>query len=270
MRPPNDAATRPRNDAGKELPGALRQPFIELVLSVADDKLLLGHRNSDWTGLAPILEEDIAFSAMAQDEMAHAQALYELIAPLAGRSADQIAFGRAPAEYRCAMLVEGPDEFDWAFAIGRQFLCDHFDLLRLDRMAHSSYQPLAQLARRLAAEEQVHVEHADAWVVRLGRGTGESKARLEAALRKLLAAAPSLLEPAPGQELLAAPGIYASTPDLFEAWSAALQRVAAEAGIGLALRRPPPGIVRGRHTEHLGPLLDEMCEVFRLEPEAAW
>lgn len=254
----------------RQLPSALRQPFIELVLAVADDKLVLGHRNSDWTGLAPILEEDIAFSAMAQDEMAHAQALYELVAPLVGRSADQLAFGRSPQEYRCAALVEGPDDFDWAFAIGRQFLCDHYHLLLLQRMAQSAHVPLAQLARRLAAEEQVHVEHADAWVIRLGRGTAESRARLESAFSKLGGSAPSLLEPAMGQELLAAAGIYAESPDLFETWSAALRRVTGEAGLNLAIKRPPPGNRRGGHTEHLAPLLDEMCEVFRMEPEAAW
>jgi ring-1,2-phenylacetyl-CoA epoxidase subunit PaaC len=266
----SDEATERRSDEGKELPGALRQPFIELVLSVADDKLVLGHRNSDWTGLAPILEEDIAFSALAQDEMSHAKALYELAAPLTGRSADQLAFGRRPEEYRCAALVEEPDNFDWAFAIARQFLCDHFDLLRLEHMGRSSYAPLALLARRLAAEERVHVEHADTWVIRLGRGTGESKARLEEAFRKVSVTGPSLLEPAPGQELLAAAGIYPDSPDLFESWSAALRRVAGEAGLALSLKRPPPGNRRGKHTEHLAPLLDEMCEVFRLEPEAAW
>jgi ring-1,2-phenylacetyl-CoA epoxidase subunit PaaC len=266
----SEGATARRSDEGHDLPGALRQPLVELLLAVADDKLILGHRNSDWTGLAPILEEDIAFSALAQDEMSHARALYELAAPLTGRSADQLAFGRRPEEYRCAALVEEPDEFDWAFAIGRQFLCDHLDLLRLERMGRSSYAPLGRLARRLAAEEQVHVEHADAWVARLGRGTGESKVRLEEAFRKLAASAPTLLEPAPGQELLAAPGVYPDAPDLFDAWSAALRRVTGPAGVNLALRRPPPGARRGRHTAHLAPLLDEMCEVFRLEPDAAW
>ena len=94
------------------LPENLKDAAVELLLSVADDKLLLGHRNSDWTGLAPMLEEDIAFSSLAQDEIAHAQALYELAAPLAGRSADQLAFGRSPDQYRCALIVEMPDDFD--------------------------------------------------------------------------------------------------------------------------------------------------------------
>ena len=84
----------------------LKGPLLELLLSVADDKLLLGHRNSDWTGLGPILEEDIAFSSMAQDEIAHAQALYERAGELVGKTADQLAFGRDPDAYRCATITE--------------------------------------------------------------------------------------------------------------------------------------------------------------------
>ena len=78
----------------------IKPSLAELLLALADDKLVLGHRNSEWTGLGPILEEDIAFSALAQDEIAHAQAVYELVGPLVGKSADELAFGREPAEYR--------------------------------------------------------------------------------------------------------------------------------------------------------------------------
>ena len=101
----------------------LRQPLAQLLLSVADDKFLLGHRNADWTGLAPILEEDIAFSSLAQDELSHATALYQLAAELLGTTADKLAFGRKPEEYRCAQLVELSDEFNWATALCRNFFC---------------------------------------------------------------------------------------------------------------------------------------------------
>ena len=96
-----------------EVPENLKTPFADLILAIADDKLMLGHRNSDWTGLAPILEEDIAFSSLAQDEIAHASAFYELAATITGRSANEYAFGRTPQEFRCAWIVEVPDEFDW-------------------------------------------------------------------------------------------------------------------------------------------------------------
>ena len=88
-----------------DLNDAHRAALADLILATADDKLMLGHRNSDWTGLAPILEEDIAFSAFAQDDMAHAAALFELAGSLLDRSADQLAFGREPNDYRCATIV---------------------------------------------------------------------------------------------------------------------------------------------------------------------
>ncbi len=252
----------------------LKAPLVELLLSVADDKLMLGHRNSDWTGLGPILEEDIAFSSLAQDEIAHAQVLYELASELGGRSPEMLAFGRDPIEYRCARIVELPDDFDWAFALCRQFFCDHYDALRLGRMARSSYTPLAAIAARLAAEEQVHVDHADAWIVRLGAGTDDSRTRLQAALDRLAPVAPMLHEPFEGRDALESAGIYPPPEtDMFEAWSAALRTVTLDAGLTLALAPPAAGDTggrRGRHSEHLAPLLDEMCEVFRLEPAAAW
>jgi ring-1,2-phenylacetyl-CoA epoxidase subunit PaaC len=257
-----------------ELPENLKGPLVELLLALADDKLILGHRNSDWTGLAPILEEDIAFSSLAQDEIAHAQAIYQLAATLTDGSADDLAFGREPADFRCAAIVELPDDFDWAFAICRRFFCDRFDLVRLRRMARSSYKPLADLAARLAAEERVHVEHADAWLGRLGSGTDESHDRMQAALRRLTGIAASLFEPVEGQADLETAGVYPpGDTSAFEQWTRDLTAVIEAAGLTLAVERlspPTRGGRQGEHTEHLEPLLDEMREVYRLEPNAAW
>ncbi len=251
-----------------------KQPLADLLLATADDKLMLGHRNSDWTGLGPILEEDIAFSSLAQDEIAHAQALYEIIGSIVGNTADQLAYGRSIDEDRCAQIVEVPDGFDWAVAIARQFFCDHFDHLRLGRLSRSSYKPLADLASRLVAEERVHVEHVDAWVVRLGRGSDESKQRLQAALDQLSPMAPMLFEPVDREAELIAAGLYPQVEkDMFHAWRAVLQHVAHQGGLALELSPPNAGAQGGRHGQHsahLKPLLDEMCEVYRLEPDAAW
>jgi ring-1,2-phenylacetyl-CoA epoxidase subunit PaaC len=254
----------------------------QLLLAIADDKLVLGHRNSDWTGLAPILEEDIAFSSIAQDEMAHAQALYELAAPrlaraeggASPRTPDQLAFGRDVAAYRCASIVEIPDDFDWAVAIARQLFCDHFDRARLARLARSSDAEVAALARRLGAEEQVHVEHADGWIRRLGRAGGHAKARVQAALDRLAPHAAMLFEPVEGQARLESSGAYPVRPEAtFEAWHDELTAVARDAGLRLALRPADPKAIggrRGAHTPALRELLDEMRAVFRLEPDAAW
>jgi ring-1,2-phenylacetyl-CoA epoxidase subunit PaaC len=258
-----------------ELADHLRAPLADLLLAVADDKLMLGHRNSDWTGLGPILEEDIAFSSIAQDEIAHAQALYEVAGGLLGRSADQLAFGRAPAAYRCATIVEVPDDFDWAVALARRLFCDHFDLGRLERLARSSAPDLAALAKRLRAEEQVHVDHVDGWITRLGRGNDDARGRLQAALDRLAPLAPELLEPVADQDELERAGVYPAPADgdAFAAWARPVETVVAAAGLTVTLAPLAEGFVggrRGRHTTDLDALVDEMSEVFRIEPEAAW
>jgi ring-1,2-phenylacetyl-CoA epoxidase subunit PaaC len=262
------------------VPSHLKAPLTQLLLSIADDKLLLGTRNSDWTGLAPILEEDIAFSHLAQDEMAHAQAIYEFIAEMNGPGnpggrADDIALGRSPQEYRCASIVEVPDEFDWATAICRQFFCDHFDAMRFTRLSQSNIKPLADLSRRIAAEEAVHVQHSDSWMQRLGRAGGEARSRLQKAIDALAPHASMLWEQIEGEEALAAADAYPrdATTD-FNAWRDTLNRITTAANLNLNLQPPPPlstrGGRRGSHTQHLKPLLDEMCEVYRTDPGATW
>lgn len=257
-----------------DLPEHLKPAFINLLLSVADDKLFLGHRNSEWTGLGPILEEDIAFSSLAQDEMAHASALYELTGLIDGRSADQLAFGRTAEQYRCASIVEVPDEFDWATAIARQFYCNHFDLLRLTRLSHSAYKPLGDLARRLVAEQRAHVEHVDDWVIRLGAGTPDSHKRMQQAIDGLATHATWLFEPYEGLKGLVDAGLYPGSDfEMYDTWCAAIKHVLGQAHLTVHLEVGEPDDPHGRrgvHTEHLAPMLDEMCEVFRLEPNAAW
>jgi ring-1,2-phenylacetyl-CoA epoxidase subunit PaaC len=257
-----------------KLPDHLRQSLVELLLSVADDKLMLGHRNADWTGLAPMLEEDIAFSSLAQDELAHALTLYQWLAGLTGGNADRLAYGRQPADYRCAQLLELSDEFNWAVAMGRNFFCDHYDFLRLNRLAQSSYTPLAQLAARLAAEEQVHVEHVESWVRRLGRGGDEAQARMQQALDQLAPLAAMLWEPTPGLAALEDAGTYPrTTQGDFASWSGQLQQICQTAGLRLQLAAPAPaarGGRRGVHSAEFPALLEELTEVYRLEPEAAW
>lgn len=257
-----------------KLPSELKQPLVELLLSVADDKFILGHRNADWTGLAPILEEDIAFSSLSQDEISHAIALYQMVAGLVGSTADKLAYSRKPDEYRCAELVELSDDFNWAVAVCRNFFCDHHDFLRLGRLAHSSHVPLAQLAARLVAEEQIHVQHVDTLLKRLGKGNKESHEKMQSALNWLAPLASGLLEPTQGIELLEAQGVYPRVePGMFERWAENLRHVAEASELKLDVHPPSidvKGGRRGRHGAAFAALLDELTEVYRLEPEAAW
>lgn len=256
---------------------ALVGPLGDLILSVADDKLMLGHCASDWTGLGPILEEDIAFSAISQEEIAHASELYNIIGPILGRSADQLAFGRSPGAYRCAHITQLPDEFDWARAIVRQFLCDRFDHLRLTRLSRSSLVPLADLARRIAAEEATHVEHGDTWVVHLARGSEESAGRMQQAFEFWAQPASMLFEPTEGVGLLESAGVYPVSEnephDMFVAWKEGIDSVLQGTGLSFSVSAPDgskQGGRKGLHTDGFDKVLDEMCEVYRVEPEAQW
>jgi ring-1,2-phenylacetyl-CoA epoxidase subunit PaaC len=136
------------------------------LLEYADDELILGWRDSEWTGIAPSLEEDVAFSSIAQNEIGHARALYELAARDLGTTADALAFDREPSEYRCAPLVE-LRKLDWAHTIARHWLYETADELRLQSLKASDDEEVAGLAAKMDREEVYHRLHAQMWADRL-------------------------------------------------------------------------------------------------------
>jgi len=260
-----------------DLPDDLRPILADWLLAAADDVFLLGHRNSDWTGLAPMLEEDLAFSSIAQDEIAHAQAYYLLVSELTGQPPDKLAYGRSPVQYRCAHLVERTDDFDWARAVVRQFFYEHYGWLRLQRMVRSAYQPLAELSGKIAQEEKFHLEHLDDWAVRLGTGTDESRTRAQRAVDKLWPDALCLFEPVDGEQRLVEAAIFPSAGcDIRRAWFEEVSRVLDRAGLtvpsadGMDRSSCPPGGRRGVRSESFGELFAELAEVYRIEPDARW
>ena len=138
----------------------------QLLLPIADDELVLGWRNSEWTGIAPFLEEDVAFSSIAQNEIGHARALYELAAQELGTTADELAFDRQPEEYRCCELVELRLP-EWERTIARHVLYEEADAERLERLKSSDDAELAGLAAKIDREEAYHRIHAQMWADRL-------------------------------------------------------------------------------------------------------
>jgi ring-1,2-phenylacetyl-CoA epoxidase subunit PaaC len=155
----------------------------ELLLELADDELILGWRNSEWTGIAPYLEEDVAFSSIAQNEIGHARALYELAAQELGTDADALAFDRPLDAYRCAPLVE-LRRLEWARTIARHWLYETADAVRLDALRASDDPEVAGLAAKMGREEIYHRMHAEMWVDRL-LATDEGRGRLEEGVREL-------------------------------------------------------------------------------------
>jgi ring-1,2-phenylacetyl-CoA epoxidase subunit PaaC len=188
-----------------------REATIELLTAMADDEFVIGFWDSEWTGIAPMLEEDVAMSSIAQDEIGHAKALYELAASLADADADQLAFGRQPEEYRHAALMNHP-RTDWAFTIARRYLYDSADAVRLESLATSAFEPLAGLATKMRREESYHLMHMSAWIRRLAEGSG-SRERLVTALARLWPDAQTVFTPLADEASLLKPRIL---PDSLE------------------------------------------------------
>jgi ring-1,2-phenylacetyl-CoA epoxidase subunit PaaC len=214
---------------------------VQLLLELADDELLLGWRNSEWTGIAPFLEEDVAFSSIAQNEIGHARALYELAARDLGTDADALAFDRTLDEYRSAPLVE-LRRLEWARTIARHWLYETADAIRLEALKESDDSEIAGIAAKIDREEVYHRIHAEMWIDRL-LASDEARPRLGEALEELWPYALGVLD----EEL---------RPSL-------VQRVEEKLG------RPMPDVEpvsRGAHEAELAELLEEMTMVRRSAP----
>jgi ring-1,2-phenylacetyl-CoA epoxidase subunit PaaC len=216
----------------------------DLLLSIADDELILGWRNSEWTGIAPFLEEDVAFSSIAQNEIGHARALYELAAAELGSTADELAFDRRLEEYRSAPLVE-LRRLEWARTIARHWLYETADEIRLAALKASDDAEIAGLAAKMDREEAYHRMHAEMWIDRL-LTTDEGRSRHEEALAALWPYALGVLDGNLRTELRA--------------------RVEERFGRRLPDVEPVP---RGVHEAELAELWEEMTSVRRSAPAGA-
>ena len=247
----------------------LNHALCDLLLAMADDELILAHRNSEWTGHGPILEEDIAFSNIAQDEMGHAILWYGILGFLIGNEPDQMVFFRDVEAFRNVQMVELPNG-DWAFSMLRQYLFDTAEMVRLGHLINSSYQPIADAAAKIRQEEIYHLRHTHNWVIRLGLGTDESNQRMQTALNVLWAQAHQLFVPLLGEKVLVENGIFGDTTDLLQEWLKIVRPHLTDSGLQIPDEDLQPAIGRDEHTQYLRILLKEMQEVARLDPEAEW
>jgi ring-1,2-phenylacetyl-CoA epoxidase subunit PaaC len=211
------------------------------LLELADDELVLGWRDSEWTGIAPFLEEDVAFSSISQTEIGHARAWYELAAAELGTDADALAFDRDPDEYRCAPLVEVRLVGDWARTIARRWLYELADAIRIEALKGSARADVAGLAEKIEREEAYHRLHAQMWAERL-RGDE----RFEEAVDDLWPYAAALLPP--------------------EQRSTLATKADKEVPSNTVLL----GKERGQHSDDLRALWEEMTMVRRSVAGASW
>jgi ring-1,2-phenylacetyl-CoA epoxidase subunit PaaC len=247
-------------------------PLKELLYKMADDQLILGHRNSEWTGFGPLLEEDIAFSSMAQDKVGHSLALYNILHQLGESEPDTVAFTRNANQFHNSIFTELPNQ-EYDFSLIRHFLYDTAEAFRFELLTQSSYEPLAQVARKVRGELRYHTLHAKTWIKQLGSATEESISRLQKSLEYAMPYALGMFEESPYEKEIMETGIFAGEKRLKELWITKVEETISQTSLHLPdwkIISPINGGRIGEHSEHLQPLLDEMSEVFRIDPGAEW
>ncbi len=249
-----------------------QEAIKDLLYKMADDQLILGHRNSEWTGFGPLLEEDIAFSSMAQDKVGQSWQLYKILNELGESDPDTVAFMRNADQFHNSQFVELPNgEYD--FSLIRHFLFDTAELIRFQMLAESSFEPLANLAKKIKGETKYHSMHAKIWIKQLGSATEESISRLQNSLTEAMPYALGLFEPSKFEQELIDSGVFTGEEALKTQWKTAIGDVISETSLELPdidSLTPVFGGRYGNHSEHLQPLLDEMSEVFKVDPTADW
>ena len=240
-----------------------------LLLTLADDELVIGYWDTEWTGIAPVLEEDVAMSSIAQDEIGHALAFYELLSSRSGIAPDSYAYGREPDEYRFARML-GRSRGDWAITMARRFLYETADAVRLASLERSSYQPLADLVAKMRREEQYHLMHVQTWFERFVAHPGDAHDRFTNALSDLWPDALDIFAPLDNEDELLADGTLSEPmTELRARWQAMLQPSLDHAGATTSGDAPAERRRGGAHPDFAW-LHNQMTMVYRSQPGAEW
>jgi ring-1,2-phenylacetyl-CoA epoxidase subunit PaaC len=250
----------------------LTDNLFQYLLRLGDDRLVLGHRLSEWCGHGPILEEDIALANIALDLIGQATLYLKLAGETEGkgRSEDDLAYFRDAIDYRNVQLVELPNG-DYAMTTVRQFFFDVFSYHVLEQLQSSKHGEIAGIAAKGFKEVRYHVRHSSEWVVRMGDGTEESHTRAQKAVDHLWRFTGEMFQADDVDRAMLSEGIGADIDALKPKWNEIVTDVLNRAT--LVIPKDPPAMTggrRGRHTEHLGHMLSEMQIVARSHPGAAW
>lgn len=252
-------------------------PSVQYLLRLADSCLVLSQRLGEWCGHGPILEEDLALTNMALDLIGQARGLLTRVGQLDGQGhdEDQLAFLRDERQYLNPVLMELPNgpsrPGDFAFTVLRNFAVASWLLLMWERLQASSDMEVAAIAAKAVKEAAYQQQHAAGWVVRLGDGTDESKARMNAALIQLWPYFNELFVDDAVDAAAVASGLGPAWSALKPVWQAAMDEVLVEAG--LPQPKASAFISSGRlgiHSEHMGHLLAEMQYLQRAYPGGVW
>jgi ring-1,2-phenylacetyl-CoA epoxidase subunit PaaC len=254
-----------------EMNPAYRTALIAFLYQLADDDLVIGHRDSEWLGLAPEIEEDVAFSSISQDEVGHATFYYGLLESLGEGDADVLAFRRQAGQRRNALLVER-ENGDWARTIVRHYFYDVFEDIRLKAMADASYLPLRQGAAKIRREEFYHLMHLEMWFRRLAMAGGEAFDRMQTAINGLWSDLENLFDLDTSAQALSEYGILSMTSeDMKNAFMSRVRTLMSSLGLE-APETTADAQITGRevHTVLLTELLITMSEVCNTDLNAVW
>jgi ring-1,2-phenylacetyl-CoA epoxidase subunit PaaC len=256
----SSAAGRPQND------------MFEYLLRLGDDRLVLGHRLSEWCGHAPILEEDIALANIALDLVGQANLLLTHAAHKehAGRDADALVYLRDGIDFKNSLLVELP-KGDFAWTIARQFFFSVYAMLQSEALQRVADKELAGIAAKMHKETRYHVRHSGEWMLKLGDGTEESHARLQEAVNELWRYTGELFLSDDLEQRLVGQRLAVEASSLEPKWREQVHDVFNRAHIATPeVKWMQRGGRGGRHTEHLSHMLAEMQILQRQHPGASW
>lgn len=251
---------------------ASAQALREFLLRMGDSTLILGHRISEWCGLSPVLEEDIAMANVALDLIGQTQFWLGLAAEIdgEGKSADDLAYLRDAVDFRNLLLAEQPND-DYAHTLMRQFLFDAWHLLQLEALTESTDPRVAEIAGKAIKEVRYHLDRSGDMVIRLGDGTDESHRRMQDALDDLWSYTGEMFLGDDKDAEVAAAGIAPAPESLREAWMQTVRGVLSRATLKLPESTyAHRGGKQGRHTEHLGYILADMQFLQRAYPGCTW
>lgn len=249
---------------------------IDYILHLADDALILGHRNSEWCGQGPVLEQDIAITNISLDLIGQARNFYQYAAQLINGSGneqtteDTLAYLRDNRQFKNCLLVEQPNG-DWAKTILRQFLFSSYQFFLYQRLQKSIDDHLAAIAEKSLKEVAYHLRWSSEWVIRLGEGTAESHERMLKAIDELWMYTGELFTPASYETLASTPADSTDVSSLKANWEEKIKSVLNEATL------PYPQTVfmqtggkEGKHTEYLGYILADLQFMQRAYPGCEW
>jgi ring-1,2-phenylacetyl-CoA epoxidase subunit PaaC len=252
-----------------------RECLLELIYQLADDDFLLAYRGSEWLGLAPHIEEDVAFASISQDLMGHAALYYGLLEELGEGKVDDLTHNRSPEHFRNAILVELPNgtgtylenpSYDWAFTVVRNYFYTLAKKVRLDSIKKESYEPLQHIVQKISIEMSYHMRHWEVWFTQLFNSTTEARRKMEEAIKIVLDEIDGVFSYGPFGDRMVRLSLIESEEALKQRWVAYLNKEEVQHSMKMKQGDGRSGV----HTTHLAKALDTLSEVYQSAPTAEW